>query len=73
MLGVPLPQLNEQIRIADYLYNECAKIHQTIEKEKQVIKKLKEYGQSVITEAVTKGLNHGVDTGDIGQIAADVS
>ena len=59
-LNMLLPNLNEQIRIANYLDNKCLKIDQTIEKEKQLIEKLKEYKQSVITEAVTKGLNPNV-------------
>lgn len=51
------PELCEQNKIADFLDDRCNKIDQTIEKEKEVIEKLKEYKQSVITEAVTKGLN----------------
>lgn len=57
---VPLPKLKEQIRIAGYLDNKCSKIDETIQKEKQVIEKLKQYKQSVITEAVTKGLDSDV-------------
>ena len=61
-----LPPLKEQKKIADYLDNKCAKIDQTVEKEKVVIEKLKEYKQSVITEAVTKGLNHDAPMKDSG-------
>lgn len=61
-----LPPLKEQKKIADYLDNKCAKIDQTVEKEKVVIEKLKEYKQSVITEAVTKGLNPDVKMKDSG-------
>lgn len=60
------PPLEEQNKIADYLDNKCYKIDQTIEKEKEVIEKLKEYKQSVITEAVTKGLNPDVKMKDSG-------
>lgn len=60
------PSLEEQKRIAEYLDNKCTKIDQTIEKEKEVIEKLKEYKQSVITEAVTKGLNPDVKMKDSG-------
>lgn len=53
----PIPPLSEQKAIADYLDAKCAKIDAFIAKQKTVIEKLKEYKQSVITEAVTKGLN----------------
>lgn len=54
---LPNPPLSEQKTIADYLDAKCAKIDTFIAKQKTVIEKLKEYKQSVITEAVTKGLN----------------
>ena len=59
-LFVCLPPLSEQKAIADYLDAKCAKIDAFIAKQKTVIEKLKEYKQSVITEAVTKGLNPAV-------------
>lgn len=59
LLNIPAPNLNEYERksIADFLDEKCAKIDAVIEKQKQVIEKLKEYKLSVITEAVTKGLD----------------
>ena len=63
---IPKVELIEQEKIVNYLDNKCNKIDQTIEKEKQVIEKLKEYKQSVITEAVTKGLNPDVKMKDSG-------
>lgn len=57
---IPLPSLDEQQRIAEFLEHKCTKIDATIEKEQQVIEKLKEYKRSIITEAVTKGLNSNV-------------
>ncbi len=54
---IPFPSFSEQKEIADYLDAKCAKIDAFIAKQKTVIEKLKEYKQSVITEAVTKGLN----------------
>lgn len=57
---------NEQCRIADYLDSKCSKIDAIIEREKAVIEKLKEYKMSVITEAVTKGLNPDVAMKDSG-------
>jgi type I restriction enzyme S subunit len=53
----PHPPLPEQQAIADYLNRKCELIDSTIEKQKTAIEKLKLYKQSVITEAVTKGLN----------------
>lgn len=49
--------LSEQKVIADYLDNECARIDDIVEKQRSIIEKLKEYKKSVITEAVTRGLN----------------
>ena len=63
---IPCPCFEEQTRIANYLDTRCSLIDQTIEKQKQVIEKLKEYKQSVITEAVTKGLNPNVQMKDSG-------
>lgn len=70
----------EQCSRANYLNEKCAKIDAIIEKQQAVIEKLKEYKLSVITEAVTKGLNPDVEmreSGDffIGKIPAkwDVS
>ncbi|MVX66574.1 restriction endonuclease subunit S [Clostridium chromiireducens] len=63
---VVVPEKCEQEKVADYLDEKCSKIDQTIEKQKQVIEKLKEYKQSIITEAVTKGLNPDVKMKDSG-------
>jgi type I restriction enzyme S subunit len=57
---IPFPPLNEQQRIADFLDRKCTQIDKTIEKEQQVIEKIKAYKQAIITEAVTKGLNPNV-------------
>ncbi len=56
-LEIPFPPLPEQQRIADYLDSKCDEIDKLIELQDEMIKKLNEYKQSVITEAVTKGLN----------------
>lgn len=63
---IPCPCFEEQTRIANYLNTRCTLIDKTIEKQKQVIEKLKEYKQSVITEAVTKGLNPNAPMKDSG-------
>ncbi len=61
-----IPNIAEQQRIADYLDSKCSKIDAIIEKQQAVIEKLKEYKLSVITEAVTKGLNPDVEMKDSG-------
>lgn len=58
--------LDDQKRIADFLDDTCGKIDRYIEKQQQIIDKLKEYKQAVITEAVTKGLNPDVPMKDSG-------
>lgn len=54
---VIIPSVDEQQRIADYLDKKCAEIDGLIELQEQMIAQLTDYKQSVITEAVTKGLN----------------
>lgn len=62
----PVPELNEQCRIADYLDRKCSQIDAIIARQQEVIKKLKVYKLAVITEAVTKGLNPDVPMKDSG-------
>lgn len=64
--SIVLPILDEQQKIADYLDKKCGEIDRVIETEKLVIEKLKEYKQSIITEAVTKGLDKSVPLKDSG-------
>ena len=52
-----IPSIDEQQRIADYLDKKCGEIDSLIALQEQMIEKLKAYKQSVITEAVTKGLD----------------
>ena len=61
---IPFPTLEEQQKISTYLDTKCTKIDSIIEKQEKVIEKLKEYKLSVITEAVTKGLNSDVKMKD---------
>lgn len=56
-LWIPEPSLAEQQRIASYLDRKCAEIDSLVELQEQMIAQLTDYKQSVITEAVTKGLN----------------
>ena len=65
-LPLLLPERNEQRRIADYLDRKCGQIDDIIARQQEVIEKLKAYKLSVITEAVTKGLNPDVPMKDSG-------
>lgn len=56
----------EQEKIVSYLDRKCAQIDAIIAKQQQIIEKLKEYKLSVITEAVTKGLDPNVPMKDSG-------
>lgn len=56
----------KQHLIAEYLDKKCSKIDEIIAKQQTVIEKLKEYKLSIITEAVTKGLNPNVTMKDSG-------
>ena len=58
VLNIPIPliSLNDQLPIADFLDKKCAEIDSLVELQVQMIAQLTEYKQSVITEAVTKGL-----------------
>lgn len=65
-VNFPYPTLDEQRRIADYLERKCSQIDAIIVRQQEVIEKLKAYKLSVITEAVTKGLNPDVPMKDSG-------
>lgn len=72
-IAVASPNFKEQQRIADYLDKKCSEIDTIVEKQKSIIEKLKEYKQSIITQAVTKGLDKSAPMKDssiewIGQI-----
>jgi type I restriction enzyme S subunit len=66
--NVPIlvPQIPEQIQIANFLDHETAKIDTLIDKQQQLIKLLKEKRQAVISHAVTKGLNPDAPMKDSG-------
>lgn len=65
-IKIPVPPIEEQRRIADYLDSKCAKIKSIKKNVESEIEALKQYKQSVITEAVTKGLNKNVEMKDSG-------
>ncbi len=55
-IAVPLPPFEEQHRIADFLDTECARIDSVIDQTRASIEEYKKLKQSVITQAVTKGI-----------------
>lgn len=55
-ISIPVPPMQEQKKIADFLDEKCAEIDTVIEKTKATIEEYKKLKQSVITQAVTKGI-----------------
>ena len=53
---VPVPPVETQKKIAEFLDEKCAEIDALIAVEEKMIAELKSYKQSVITEAVTRGV-----------------
>lgn len=63
---IVLPSFHEQQTIAAYLDQKCGEIDELITLQEEMITKLQSYKQSVITEAVTKGLDKNVPLKDSG-------
>ena len=61
-----IPSVLEQQSIATYLDQKCGEIDELITLQEEMITKLQGYKQSVITEAVTKGLDKNVPLKDSG-------
>ena len=66
LMKLPFPVLHEQQAIADYLDRRCSEIDELIALQEEMITKLQSYKQSVITEAVTRGLDKNVPLKDSG-------
>ena len=64
--NVPFPSVLEQQKIASFLDRKCAEIDEMIALQEKIVEELKAYKQSVITEAVTKGLNPDAPMKDSG-------
>ncbi|WP_158096823.1 restriction endonuclease subunit S [Barnesiella sp. An22] len=64
LMKLPFPVLHEQQAIADYLDRRCSEIDELIALQEEMITKLQSYKQSVITEAVTRGLDKNVPLKD---------
>lgn len=65
-IQIAAPTLQEQQSIATYLDQKCGEIDELITLQEEMITKLQSYKQSVITEAVTKGLDKNVPLKDSG-------
>lgn len=65
-MPIPIPSSIEQQSIATYLDQKCSEIDELITMQEEMITKLQSYKQSVITEAVTKGLDKNVPLKDSG-------
>lgn len=63
---IVLPPIEEQLAIASYLDEKCGKINGAIDVQKKKIDLLKELKQTIITNAVTKGLNPNAPMKDSG-------
>ena len=63
---VPNPEYAEQERIADFLDAKCAQIDEVINQTRASIEEYKKLKQSVITEAVTKGIHKNCPMKDSG-------
>lgn len=64
--SMPYPKPKEQQKIANFLDQQVSKIDYILEKTRESIEEYKKYKQSLITEAVTKGLNPDVEMKDSG-------
>ena len=63
---LPMPDEDEQARIADFLDKKVSEIDVVITKTKESIEEYKKLKQSIITEAVTKGLESNAEMRDSG-------
>ena len=65
-LPYPTTSYDEQTEIVSYLDTQCSEIDATVEDIQKEISLLEDYKKSVITEAVTKGLNPDAEMKDSG-------
>lgn len=65
-IKIPLPPLQEQKEIAEFLDSKCEKIQNYIDKKQKLITLLQEKKQALINEVVTKGLNPNIESKNSG-------
>lgn len=63
---IPFPNIDEQNKIVAVINKKCSQIDELIAIQEQEIEKLKAYKQSLITEIVTKGLDHNAEMKESG-------
>lgn len=66
--SIPMPPLEEQRKIAAFLDRKCAEIDSVIADTRRTIEEYKKLKQSVITQAVTKGVRGARDMKDSGSV-----
>ncbi|MCR5349371.1 MAG: restriction endonuclease subunit S [Acholeplasmatales bacterium] len=66
VINIPEPPIKEQKVIADFLDKKCSEIDALTKDIEKQIEVLEDYKKSVITEAVTKGLNPNVEMKESG-------
>lgn len=65
-IKLPIPPKEEQKEIANFLDSKCSQIDYLLSQIQEQIDTLEQYKKSIITEAVTKGLNSDVELKDSG-------
>lgn len=65
-MPILIPPIPEQQAIADFLDKKCGEIDEMVSLQEKIVEELKAYKQSVITEAVCKGLNPDAPMKDSG-------
>lgn len=65
-INIPVPPMNEQKEIANFLNNRCEEIDSLCDDISSEIETLELFKRSVVTECVTKGLNKNVAMKDSG-------
>ncbi|EAI4339679.1 restriction endonuclease subunit S [Campylobacter upsaliensis] len=65
-IKIPLPPLQEQKEIAEFLDKKCEKIQNYINKKQKLITLLQEKKQALINEVVAKGLNPNIESKNSG-------
>jgi len=63
---LPVPPINEQKEIANYLDKKCGEIDKAIATQEKRVELLKELRQNIITKAVTRGINPNAPLKDSG-------
>lgn len=66
LFELPIPSLSEQNVIAEFLNKKCGEINRMITLQDKIVEELKVFKQSLLSEAITRGLNPNVPMKDSG-------